>query len=112
MLPQKNRLKKKKDFGRVFKQGKSFKQDFLTLKLVKNNLKVDRFGFVVGLKVSKKAFLRNKIRRRLREIVKTNLSKIKTGFDVVFIVRRGLETKNFQELAEIVNRLLEKAKLI
>ena len=112
MLPKQNRLKKEKDFKQVFKRGKSFQDNALSLKLTENSLKVSRFGFVVGLKVSKKAFLRNKIRRRLREIVKTNLSKTKTGFDVVFIVRRGLETKNFQELAEIVNGLFKKAKLI
>ena len=112
MLPKQNRLKKEKDFKQVFKRGKSFQDNALSLKLTENSLKVSRFSFVVGLKVSKKAFLRNKIRRRLREIVKTNLSKTKTGFDVVFIVRRGLETKNFQELAEIVNGLFKKAKLI
>jgi len=112
MLPSENRLKKKKDFGQVFKKGRGFKDNALSLKLTENNLKVSRFAFVVSLKVSKKAFLRNKIRRKLREIIKANLSKLKTGFDVVFTVRQGLETKNSQEVAEIVNELLKRAKLI
>ena len=70
MLPKKNRLKNKKDFERVFKQGKGFKEDFLFFKITKNNLKENRFGFIVSLKVSKKAVLRNKVKRRLREIIK------------------------------------------
>lgn len=79
MLSGDNRLKKKKDFEYVFKKGKGFKEDFLFVKLVKNNLKITRFGFVVGYKVSKKAVLRNKVKRRLRETVKAELPKIRKG---------------------------------
>ncbi|GAI32984.1 unnamed protein product, partial [marine sediment metagenome] len=62
MLNKRNRLKKKKDFDKVFKQGQGFKQDFLYLKIRKNNLKSSRFGFVVSKKFSKKAVIRNKIK--------------------------------------------------
>lgn len=112
MLPAKNRLKKKKDFEQVFKKGKSFKEDLLFLRLTRNDLKVSRFAFSVSLKVSKKAFLRNKIRRRLREVIKAGLLQIKTGFDIIFTVRQGLETKELQEVEETINRLLKKAKLV
>ena len=111
MLPSKNRLKKKKDFEQVFKRGKSFQDNALSLKLTGNSLKVSRFGFVVGLKVSKKAFLRNKIRRRLREIVKIRLPQTKTGFDVVLIVGQGFADKDFQETVDIVNKLFKKAEI-
>lgn len=111
MLPGKNRLKKKKDFERVFRQGESFKKECLVLRLAKNNLKVVRFGFVVGLKVSKKASLRNKIRRRLKAITKARLPQIKTGFDVVLIASKDSANKTFQEMAEIVNSLFKKAKI-
>ena len=111
MLPSKNRLKKKKDFEQVFKRGKSFQDNALSLKLTENNLKVSRFGFVVGLKVSKKAFLRNKIRRRLREIVKIRLPQTKTGLDVVLIVGQGFIDKDFQETVDVVNKLFKKAEI-
>ena len=58
MLSIKNRLKKKKDFAQVFKKGKNFKDDALSLKFAKNNLAASRFAFIVSLKVSKKAFWR------------------------------------------------------
>ena len=112
MLPKENRLKKNKDFEKVFKEGKGFKEDLLVLKKVKNNLKSSRFGFVVSKTFFKKATLRNKIKRRLRELVRIKLNEIKKGIDVVIIAKPGLETKDFQEIKEIVNKLFKKAKII
>ena len=112
MLPKANRLRKKKDFEELFKKGKSFKNNFLTLKIAQNNLKESRFGFIVSQKVSKKAVLRNKIKRRLRDIIKRNIKDIKNGMDVVIIVLTGLEKKSFLEIKEILNILLKKAGLI
>ena len=111
MLPKENRLKKKKDFERVFKEGQGFKEDFLFLKVVKNNLKINRFGFLVGKNFSKKATLRNKIRKRLSEIIRLKMGKIKKNFDAILIIAPGLETKDFWEVEESINKLFLKAKL-
>lgn len=112
MLPKKNRLKKKKDFENIFKGGKGYKEDFLYLKIIKNNLKSSRFGFIVGKNFSKKAAVRNRIRRQLRELIKNNLSKITSGIDGVIIVRPGLQITDFWDLEEKVVNLLKKSKLI
>lgn len=112
MLPKQNRLKKKKDFEKVFKEGQGFKEDFLFLKFAKNNLKKSRFGFIVSKKFSKKATLRNKIKRKLREIIKMKLAKIKEGFDIILVINPGLEQKDFWEMEEAVNRILAKAKVL
>ena len=112
MLSEINRLKKKKDFEKVFKKGKSFKEDFLILKIISNNLEVSRFGFIVSQKISKRASLRNKIKRRLRESVRLRLLKIKKGIDGVLITSPGLETKDFWEIEKSIDKLFKKAKLI
>jgi len=112
VLPNPNRLKKNKDIQRVFEKGKSFKQDFLILKTCPNNLNQTRFAFVVSQKSSKKAVVRNKLKRRIREIVGTNLSEIKKGMDVVVIVLSGLETKDFQETEKTLNKLFQKAEIL
>jgi ribonuclease P protein component len=112
MLSLKNRLKKKKDFERVFKEGKGLKEDFLILKMSENNLSQSRFGFIVGRKISKKAILRNKLKRRLRELVRGKIEKIKKGFDIIFIAQPGLENRDFWELEEILNKIFARAKLI
>ena len=111
MLPVRNRLKKKKDFERIFKEGQGFKQGFLYLKIKKNNLKSSRFGFIVSKKFAKKAVIRNKIKRRLRELIKIKLPEIKKGIDGIIIVIPGLKTTDFRQLEEIINKLFKKAKL-
>ena len=112
MLSQQNRLKNKKDFDRVFKYGKSSKNDFLLLKFKNNNLEDSRFGIVVGKKVSKKAVVRNKIKRRLTEIIKKKLDKIKRGIDVVLITNPGLEKEKFKNLEEKIENIFKKANII
>jgi len=112
MLPKENRLKKNKDFKKVFKEGKGFKENFLLLKKAKNNLEISRFGFVVSKTFFKKATLRNKIKRKLRESVRIKLNEIEKGIDAVIIVKGGLQTKDFGEIEETINRLFKKAKII
>ncbi len=112
MPPKINRLKKKKDIERVFGGGESFKEDFLILKIIKNNLTQPRFGFVVSKEVSKRAALRNTVKRRLNEITRTKLGGLKKGIDALLIARPGLETKNFREIDETINKLFKKARFI
>lgn len=110
MLPKINRLKKKKDIERVFKEGRGVKEDFLILKAVKNSLKNPRFAFIVSSKVSKKATLRNKIRRRLSKLAGLKIGKIKNNIDFILLAVPGLEEKDFWEIDETINKLFQKAK--
>lgn len=112
MLPKPNRLKKKKDFEAVFKKGKSFKNSFLVLKIAPNKLEISRFGLIVSQKVSKKAVVRNKIRRRLSEIIRKKMEEIKNGQDMALIVLPGLENKSFLETEEIIINFFKKIKII
>jgi len=110
MLPKINRLKKKNDFGKVFKQGQGFKQDFLYLKISKNNFGLSRFGFVISKKFSPKATERNRMRRRISELIRLRLPKIKKGINAVIVVMPGAKS-DFQKLEKIIDKLFEKAKL-
>jgi len=112
MLPLTNRLKKTTEISKVFKEGRFFKEGFLILKTAKNNLNKSRFGFIVSQKISKKAVLRNKIKRRLRAIVGKELKTIKTGTDNLVVALPGLEKKDFSSTKETLNNLIKKAKLI
>ena len=110
MSPKINSLKKRKDIERVFEKGKRFKEDFLILKITKNALSQTRFGFIVSKKVSKKATLRNKIKRKLREIV--SQKEVKKGIDILLIAMPGLETKDFWGIDETLSKLFKKAKCL
>ena len=113
MLDKRNCLKKKKDFQKVIKKGKKIEKDFLVLKFFENSLKdVSRIGFIVSQKISKKAFLRNRIKRRLREIVKDNLDNLKPGYDLIFFTKKAIKEKDFLEIEKIVKQILKQAKLL
>jgi ribonuclease P protein component len=113
MLSQKNRIQKKDDIERIFKKGKGFKEGFLLLKTLKNDLSASRFGFVVSKKISKKANIRNKIKRRLREIIRLEIKLLKPGTDNLFVALPGLEKKEkFEDFEEIVGKLLKKADML
>lgn len=111
MLKQDNRLTKKKDFDQVFKSGKSSFNKLLGVKSLKNDLKINRFGIVVGSKVSKKAVERNKIKRRIRAIVKIEIDRVKPGQDIVIITLPEIREKNFSEIEGAVKNSLDKLKL-
>ena len=112
MLPKINRIKKKKDFEIIFKTSKSFKNNLFILRIAKNNLGLNRFGFIVSLKVSKKATVRNKVRGRLSEAIKSKANKIKIGTDLIIIALPGIDKKEFPEIKEAINKSLIEAKLV
>jgi len=96
----------------VFKKGEGFKEGFLFLKHASSRLENSRCGIVVSQKVSKKATVRNKIKRRIRAVISQKLQEIKKGRDFVFVAFPGLETDGFYEIEETVSRLLKKANLL
>lgn len=114
MLLKENRLIKKKDFKAVYRKGKFFNSELLSIKVLNNQLKKTRIGFVVGKKVSKKASVRNKIKRQIREIFRLILkeNKLKPGFDIVVLARSKLIKGNFKELNQVIKGVLEKANLL
>jgi ribonuclease P protein component len=105
-------LKNKKDFESVLKYGRNAKEDFLVLKFVPNNLTKNRFGIIISNKVSKKATLRNKIRRRIKAIILKKLLMIKKYFDIVILTRPGIQNKNFKEIEKTIEKVFTKAKII
>lgn len=114
MLQSQNRLKTDRDFKTVLRQGRSFYSSNIKLKLFKNSLKYNRFGFIIGTKISKKATIRNRVKRQVREIIrlKTKGSLLKSGFDVVISLAGGLIGKEYREIEKEVALLLARAGLL
>lgn len=108
MLPRQNRLKKTKDFERVFKQGLFINDKFIAFKAARNGLDVTRFGFVVSKKISKKAVIRNKIKRWLRAAVLPGLKDIKPGFDIAVMTKPEILNSNFKEIKSIIQLLISR----
>ena len=114
MLPAKFRLKNKKEFSEVFRKGKSFASRNLVMKHESAGSDAVKVGFSVGLKFSKKAVKRNKVKRWLREAARTNLLGIKPGSKIIFILNPKVDfsTLNLALLRKEMKDLLQKSKLL
>lgn len=112
MLSRESHLRKKKDFEKVFKAGKTVRGELLVLKFKENGSSVTKVGISVSKKVSPKATVRNKIRRRLAAAFRKIMFSKTKGLDMVLIVVPGLEEKNFHQIKEVLENIFRKAKLI
>lgn len=113
MLYAQNRLAKRKDIECVHKTGRAFFVRDMGLRIARNTQKQSRFTVVTSIKVSKKAVDRNKLKRRLREIVRKEiLPQVKNGFDGIINTKKTLLDLSFDELRETTIKLFKKAKLI
>ncbi len=108
MLPLKNRIKKRKDFERVFQKGKSFFGSFFILKTYENDYSFPRFAFVFPVKYEKKAHKRNRGKRIFREVVR--IIDFKKNRDIIFILKKDAEKKPYKEVKKEVEKILKKLK--
>lgn len=109
MLPKINRIKKEKDFEAIFKNSKSVKNNLFIFKIAKNNLGINRFGFIVSKKVSPKAVIRNKARRRMAALARALSKRIKASTDVLLIALPGIEKKGFSDIKDAFEAALKKS---
>jgi len=113
MLPKENRLLKERDFDQVHKKGKFIPGKHLVIKILPNKLSIPRFGIIVSNRVSKKPVIRNKIKRRLREIIREGIKseKIKKGFDIIVITKSSIVDEEFGSIERNFFDVLRRAEL-
>ena len=101
----------KKDFERVAKHGQPFFVSEFGFKIAKNNLKTNRYGIVISLLTDKKAVVRNKLRRQIKDIISQNDPKVKKGYDLMFLSKESLKKLNFSQIREKIDFLYQKVDL-
>ncbi|WKZ24796.1 MAG: ribonuclease P protein component [Patescibacteria group bacterium] len=106
MLPKANCIRLTRDFERIFSEKRALNGKFIKIKVIATGLPVVRFGIITSTKVSKKAVLRNKIRRRIKSILAKNLIKMPSGFDVVVICSPAAAKASFSDLQQDINESL------
>jgi len=94
MLKKDRRISKDRVFVRVMKNGKKFHSpNSIWFYLPHSDLK--KVGFIVSNKVSLKASRRNRIKRRLRSLVKDSLEKLPNGYLVIMVKRDYSKKESF-----------------
>lgn len=82
-------LKGKKNFEKVQEEGRIFQSNSFGLSILeRGDTDPSRFAFVVSGKVSKEAVQRNRIKRALSEAVRFEMTRLKRGFDVIFLAKQ------------------------
>lgn len=103
------RLTKRSQFLETRRKGRSRANPLVVLQTVPNGLEQSRVGFTVG-KWLGNAVHRNRIKRRLKEIVR--VSRIEAGWDLVIIARKNASAATFEELRDAVVQVLARARLL
>ena len=110
-MKRRYRLRRNSEFQRVRQYGQSYASPLMVLAFLQNELDYSRFGFVVSKRLGK-AVRRNKIKRQMREAARIRVPCIKSGFDIVFIVRQPTHQATYQEIEQSMEFLLQKAGLL
>lgn len=108
MMQRANRLRRRSSFDVIYKRGKSYSDANLVLLCLEGKLSRPKVGFVVGKKVGK-AVVRNKVKRRLREIFRALIPDVKGYTSYVVVARSHSARLSFCELRDSLVALLAKA---
>ena len=88
-----------------------FANGMLVLYTRPNRLGINRVGITTGKKLGH-AVVRNRARRRLREVYRLNETMFKSGYDIAVVARHKCVTADFQKLTNAYLSLAEKAGLL
>jgi ribonuclease P protein component len=104
-FPRKIRLVRRTEFDAVYRTGKRRSSSNFTIFVRANALPLSRFGFSIK-KALGGAVVRNRIRRRLREMVRTHRQEIPPGWDVVMHPKSSVAKLPLPALTQELLRLV------
>jgi ribonuclease P protein component len=105
-FPREARLVRRGDFDAVYRSGKRRSSSHFTAFFRANQLPVSRFGFSIK-KALGGAVVRNRIRRRIREIVRCHRIEIPAGWDIVIHPKSSVARVEFAVLTADLVRLMK-----
>lgn len=114
-LPSIHRLKHWREFRAVYQQGNRHHGSYLILRALsisqtkmQSHDSPTRIGISISTKVSKKAVIRNLIKRRIRAALRELLPKINHNWHIVIVVKtQAIECKYGDFLRELEQLLME-----
>ncbi len=116
-LPRAYRLRHRRDFQRVYQQGRRRTSANMSVLAYVNSGPADlllatRFGIVIGKKISKKAVIRNLAKRRIKAAVRQLKSQILPGKMVIIGCRSGITQCNYAEILRELKKILVTLEVI
>ena len=111
-FPKTRRLTRISEFARVKERGHPERGKFMVLgALAVQNSGASRVGFVTSRRLGQ-AVVRNRVRRRLREIVRNHQHDLREDFWIVLIARRDAPKASYRALEDEWLRLAKRASIL
>ena len=104
-------VKQNSDFRRIYRRGRSAVSGGVVVYCLKNRQGMSRLGVTVSTKLGH-AVVRNRVRRRFRELYRLHKPEMQPGFDVILVARGRAVRSTYQQLDETYLRLLRQAGLV
>ena len=114
MLPKENRLRDTTLIKTLFKRGYTTSGKFLFIRFLPNHKNTTQIAVMVGLKYSKLATRRNRLKRLIREALRKELTNIKPGYDLLIgiLPSRVNSSTTLAELSPDLKNILNNSHLI
>ena len=130
VLPQPNRLRHWRDFQAVYHKGIRRSGRYLTLRGLRQRTKVvdvptqgtslptdgekplTRIDISISQKVSKKAVVRNRIKRQIRAVLRQLLPRLSPGWQLIVVVRPGAQECDYAQFLRELEQLLAEAEVL
>ena len=103
-------LRRRADFEQVFASGKFVRGRAFAVRVLARGEGSSRVGYAVGKRLDKRAVIRNRARRRLREAICR--TPVRDGYDVVVLARRAVLEDEFEALVGDVESVFRRAGLL
>ena len=104
-------LKENYEFRRMYQRGKSAVSGSMVVYCRKNKLGHNRLGLTASTKLGH-AVVRNRCRRRMREVYRLNSPALRQGYDLILVARGRLIGAPWKELNDTFMKLCRKLDLL
>ena len=102
----KMRIKSADEFNDIIKTGTKIYSPYFIIYYKEKKLDNPRFGITQAKKFGK-AYKRNRYRRILREIIRTNIKVFKNEYDYIIIIMKKCDTLNFKQIEDNLLKVIK-----
>jgi len=94
--------------GTRFNNSRLLSSPLFIIKVRENGLSFNRFTIIVSKKIDKRAVVRNRIKRLISSCIEELYKDLRSGCDMIFIVKKGVIGKKRTEFCSEIKHNLDK----
>lgn len=111
MIARPFRLRTAADFNKTYQRGRSVNADHMYLKYYQSHRESSKVAVVVSKKVSKRAVVRNRCKRRVIECIRKNWAMVKPGYNMVITIKQDISALPANQVQSTTLGLLQRANI-